>query len=995
MRFGILGPLEVADADGPLGIPAAKQRALLAVLLLHVNEPVSADRLIEDLWGERPPAAARKALQVQVSRLRKALGDGADRVISQPNGYLLRTEPGELDLDRFERLAGEGREALAVGDPERAIERLREALAAWRGPALADFAFDSFAQPEIGRLGDLRLAALEDRVDADLACGRHAELVGELEALVSEHPMRERLQRQRVLALYRAGRQAEALDAYRAARARLIDELGLEPTPALRQLEEAILTHDPSLQAPPAARPVAGSLPLPPTRTVGRDDDREAVAKLLRQPDVRLVTLTGAGGVGKTRLAVEVARQLEAELLDGGWFVSLAATARGEHVPGAIAQALGVTPLRGETLEAAVERFLAPKQGLIVLDNLEHLLSAARLVSDLLDACGGLKVLATSREALRLQAEHRYALAPLVLPTDDDAAAIERSPAGALFVERARSHDQDFQLTERNAAAIAEICRRLDGLPLAIELAAARTTMLDAEQLNTRLAQALDALGSGPRDAPDRQRTLRATIDWSYRLLSDPERAAFACFAAFAGGATIEAAQTVTGANLDTLEGLVDKQLLLRRLDPSANARLVMLETVREYARERLDAGRDAAEVHRRHCHHYVALAERAEPELFTHGEADWLPRLDAEIDNLRAAFDWSLGNEPAIALRLVGLLNAFWVIRASPPEGVEWVKTALAAAGDAAPIRDRARAHVTCSTHAGNQGFWYDAQGSMKEARAHAAEALALSREADDPAGIAWALMIQSYFEMREGIPQRRRLALAEEALDWAREAGDEHLVAMTRMEWALTLPLEQATTELEAAAETLRKLGDSHSLMELYWNAAHNAIKAGCAEQARPWLDWALPLARELGEPLDDIFVFGTVGLQALFSDDFDRAKDAFEEQLRLCRTHSIRQLAPEALAGLAAIATRQGDPNRAARLLGAATATIPWDADPDLKAQLDEHFFAPARARHGELRWREAHAAGKHLRFEEAIAFALGADPTQEVSDRVRRERLRPPP
>ena len=336
-------------------------------------------------------------------------------------------------------------------------------------------------------------------------------------------------------------------------------------------------------------------------------------------------------------------------------------------------------------------------------------------------------------------------------------------------------------------------------------------------------------------------------------------------------------------------------------------------------------------------------------------------------------------GTTRRLRLRLAGLLTAFWVIRASYAEGVEWVKTALSAAGDAAPIRDRARAHVTYSTHAGNQGFWYDAQGSMKEARAHAAEALALSREADDPAGIAWALMIQSYFEDREGLPQRRRLALAEEALDWAREAGDEHLVAMTRMEWALALPLEQATTELEATAETLRKLGDSHSLFELYWNAAHNAIKAGCAEQARPWLDRALPLARERGEPLDDIFVFGTVGLQALFSDDFDRAKDAFEEQLRLCRTHSIRLLAPEALAGLAAIETRQGDPNRAARLLGAATATIPWDADPDLKAQLDEHFFAPARARHGELRWREAHAAGKRLSFEEAIVLALGADPT----------------
>ena len=290
-------------------------------------------------------------------------------------------------------------------------------------------------------------------------------------------------------------------------------------------------TRSPTMRPPSVAG--ASRLPSPQTRTVGRDEDREAVAKLLREPDVRLVTVTGTGGVGKTRLAVEVARQFEAELLDGGWFVSLAATARGEHVPGAIARALGVTPLRGETLEAAVERFLAPKQGLIVLDNLEHLLSAARLVSDLLGACAGLKVLATSREALRLQAEHRYALAPLVLPTDDDAASIERSPAGALFVERARSHDQDFQLTERNAAAIAEICRRLDGLPLAIELAAARITMLDPDELNARLAQALDVLGTGPRDAPDRQRTLRATIDWSHNLLDDDEKQCFARIAIF------------------------------------------------------------------------------------------------------------------------------------------------------------------------------------------------------------------------------------------------------------------------------------------------------------------------------------------------------------------------------------------------------------------------------------------------------------------------------
>ena len=317
------------------------------------------------------------------------------------------------------------------------------------------------------------------------------------------------------------------------------------------------------------------------------------------------MTLTGPGGVGKTRLAVDVARQLEPQYPDGAWLVSLAATAQAEHVPSAIAQALDVTPVRGESAMAACQRFLGPKRGLLVLDNFEHVLAAASLVSDLLGGCPGLRVLATSREALQLQAEHRYAVSPLQVPEDGAPEAVAQAAAGALFVERAHSRDRAFELTAANAEAIASVCRRVDGLPLAVELAAARMAVLGPEQLDARLADALDALGSGPRDAPARQRTLRATLEWSHRLLSAPEAEAFARFAVFAGGATVEAAEEVTGADVEVLEGLVEKNLLLRE-----SGRLLMLETVRAYARELLERDDRGSEVRLRHCRHFVALAE-------------------------------------------------------------------------------------------------------------------------------------------------------------------------------------------------------------------------------------------------------------------------------------------------------------------------------------------------------------------------------------------------
>jgi predicted ATPase/DNA-binding SARP family transcriptional activator len=1177
MDFRILGSLEALDEGRDVAPAGSKQRALLALLLLHANETLSIERLIDELWGEHPPATAARTVQAHVSRLRKALDAGAGNgggvaIVTREHGYQLRLDPDRLDAHHFERLVAEGRRELAAGDPERAAAAFEAALSLWRGAPLAGLGQEPFVRREAARLEDLRLAALEDLNEAKLALGRHGELVGRLEALIGEHPYRERLRAQLMLALYRCERQADALQAYQDARRTLVEELGIEPGERLRELEREILAQDPALAAPAAAPPEVGDggrdvgdlptgvvtflltdiegssglweadadamaaalelhdeliaqtvnehsgrllkakgegdatltvfrratdaaacavelqrslhdaswpgglelrvrvalhtgeaheregdyfgpalnraarlrsvarggatvmsqataeivherppprtelvelgrqqlrglsrpenvfelravspagsvggsalgaphamaarLPVAPTRTIGREPDRSAIAALLSRDEARLVTLTGAGGVGKTRLALEVARSLEGEYPDGAWFVSLAATASTEHVASAIAQAVGVTPLEGETLERAVERFLAPKHGLLVLDNFEHLLPAAPLIGELLAAAPALTVLATSREALRLQAEQCYAVAPLELPTEADPGAVGQAAAGALFVERARRHDRGFELTEGNSGAVAEICRHLDGLPLAIELAAARTTLLDVHELNARLAPVLDALGSGPRDAPDRQRTLRATIDWSHRLLNTDEAEAFARFAVFAGGATTEAAEDVLQADIDALQGLVEKQLLLRRPESGPGPRLWMLETVREYAGEQLDADPDADQVRERHCRHYLGLVERAEPELFTRGEAEWMTRLDAEVDNLRAALDWSLrhGN-PTHGLRLAGLLTKFWDIRNRSTEGLDWIEAALDAAGDDAPVPDRARARRAQVWLLTDLGAAYDVHGLLKDTRSKAIEALALSREAAEPAGVAEALLLLADLDAVESHPQRRRRALVNEAVTCAREAGDDRLVALALMHRAGAVSPGRDTGELEQAATALHKLGSTRVLFMLYINNAYNAIKAGRPQTAGPVLDQAVPLARELGDPVVFALLWGNVGMAALFTDDLDRAQEAFDQQLRLCREHVLKHLAAEGLGGLAAIATRRGDPERAARLLGAATATGPV-GDADVNAQLEERFFAPARERTPQ--WTLAHTAGSQMGFEETISFALG--------------------
>jgi tetratricopeptide (TPR) repeat protein len=381
-------------------------------------------------------------------------------------------------------------------------------------------------------------------------------------------------------------------------------------------------------------------------------------------------------------------------------------------------------------------------------------------------------------------------------------------------------------------------------------------------------------------------------------------------------------------------------------------------------------------EVHDRHSRHYLALAERAEPELNTRGESEWLARLDVEIDNLRAALDWSSRHEPELALRLAGLLVWFWDIRNRFDEGLEWVGAALEAAGDTAPVGDRARARRAEVLLMAGKGSVYDWQGLMEDARATAAEALALSREAGDPAGVGHALLGLAHFEVAEPLPQHRRQALAEEALALARESGDDQLAAFSLRARALALGAAQGSPELDAAVAARRKVGSTRELAGLYSDAAYNAIKAGTPERASALLDEALPLARELGDPVMLAFVYGNMGLEALFSGDLERASPAFDEQLRIWR-EQVLWVAAAGVSGRAAVAARRDDPKRAALLLGAATAIGPWDADADVGDALEQQFFESARRSYGERRWSEAYAAGSRLSLEEAIDLALDAE------------------
>ncbi|AQZ68726.1 Signal transduction response regulator / Disease resistance domain-containing protein [[Actinomadura] parvosata subsp. kistnae] len=972
MRFGILGETRAWRADGagvPLGGPA--RRALLALLLVRPRAVVSADRLAEEI---APAGASAHALHSQVSRLRAALG--AEAVVERAGaGYRIMVADEDVDACRFERLAAEGRDALRDGDAGRAVPLLRQALALWRGPALADLPESGMARAAAVRLEELRLAALEDRAEGELRLGSHRAVVPELRELVSRHPLRERAAGLLMRALSADGGQAEALAVFEETRRHLAEELGADPSAELAGLHRELLSAGPSPSpvAPPAQH----------TSFVGRAAELAEIGELLRV--ARLVTLTGPGGVGKTRLSAEVAAAsaggaaLSAEVgaasvggaapsvetvpasagSAGGaggevCFAELAALRDGAGLAQALLGALG---LRQNGLQLAdgprapLDRLitaLSDRHLLLVLDNCEHVVDeAAALVSRLLATCPRLRVLATSREPLGIIGEHVRPVRPL----DGDAAA-------RLFTDRARAARQGFAA---DPALVRRICTALDGLPLAIELAAARLRTLDVHDLAGRLDDLLGVTARGARTAEQRHRTLRTVVGWSWDLLGEDEQRAARRFTVFAGGATAEAALRVCGTDGDTLESLVDKSLLERvpGVAPVSGSELVegskpaggrfrMLETIRAYGAERLEAAGEREEARHAHVRHYLELAQAAHPHLTRAGQLAWLPVLAAEHGNLLAALRWAVrAGQAESALRLLGAASAYLWIRGVSASAAPEAIALLDAAGDAPPPPGLGEEYVTCVLLAAavpaGRAAWQRHRGAAGEAlaaawqgrrtgRYPAALLLWMMHNAGEPdpddaydlvSGLGdspdpWVRAVARYVS-GFGVLGAGDTGAAERAF---REAADGFRAVGDRWGRALALDFlaglaggrgdrEQAILLTDQALALTDELGALEDSADLLVNRGDH-LAAGDPEAARADYARAAALARRAGSPAGLAAALRGLGDLALLHGDLAEAERLYTDALERIDPHWVKSIGNRvrALAGLGRTAEARGD-------------------------------------------------------------------------------------
>ncbi|WP_219825624.1 BTAD domain-containing putative transcriptional regulator [Nonomuraea typhae] len=848
------------DSGEPLHVAEPKVRALLADLLVHEGRSVSADRLIEDLWGARPSRNPVGTLQARISQLRRALGDpGA--IVRGPGGY--RVVARRVDASGFEELL-----ARRTSAPRERVAELEEALALWRGPAYADVADLDFARPAITRLEELRLAAVEELSEVRLALGEPVE-VGDL---VAGHPLRERLRAVHMHALYRAGRQSEALATYTDLRERLAGELGLDPSPEVVDLHARILRQDPALAAAPgpAGAAAARGLPAALVALVGRDGELEEVAGLLARE--RLVTLTGPGGVGKTSLALEAARR-DAQHPDGVHLAELAGTA---HPADVLAAAIGVRDDSSTPLETRIAQALRGRRVLLVLDNCEHLVEpVAQLVAALLKAAPELRVLATSQEPLGVTGERVHVVPPLA---EDDAVRLFATRAGI-----------------EPGPAVRTICRRLDGIPLALELAATRVRALGADELARRLDDRFRLLSSGMRDAPARQRTLRAMIDWSWELLSEPERLVLRRLAVHADGCTLEAAEQVCAEPghdvLDLVARLVDRSLV------TPGPRYRLLESVAAYGVERLREAGEYDLVRERHTRYYTTLAESA--ELRGHRQREWLDRLDQESGNLRLALE---GPEP---LRLANAMAWYWFLRGRLGEARRSLAYALTRGG---PAGQSAMAAMWLA------GF----------TRVIGEPAQAVPYHDLDPCGRAvhdWFLSHVSWAYGDFAVHDDQ----VEKALAAFTALGERWGVAA-----ALTLRAKLAVSRGDLATmdrdgarglAVFSELGDrwgQAEAMEVLDMVAE--IRGDYAEAAR-LREEELRLAGELG--IVSPFKVSGLGRLALLEGDYARADDYHERARALAVEQSFKSAEEHAVIGLAISARRQG------RYGAAEDYLLPWFA------------------------------------------------------------------
>ena len=1050
VEFRILGSIEVGDGDQRVDLGGLRERTLLARLLLAAGQVVSADRIAEDIWAGDPPPQAAATLRVYVSRLRRALGPaGASAVQTQPPGYRLQLEPGQLDADRFVGLAASARADLAAGRPAAAAAGMAAALALWRGPALGDIADLAFAQADVARLEEARLAALEDRIEAELACGRHASVASELDGLTREHPLRERLCGLRMLALYRCGRQAGALTAYAELRAQLADELGIDPNPGLLRLHESILQQRPELdwepgppepggdgphgqaagtpaQAEGAAWPARTGLrpPALPAETssfVGRESDLATIEELLGLS--RLLTLTGPGGSGKTRLALRAAAQAASRHPGGVWLVELAQLTGPELVEPLTATTLGVREQPGRTLTEAIIAWAVDRELLLVLDNCEHVLDAvADLASALLRGCPGMRIVATSQSRLGVSGEATWPVPPLALPPPGelDLAAVGAAEAVRLFCDRAGLARPGFTLTEGNVAEVSEICRRLDGIPLALELAAARLNALGTGQLAARLDDRFRLLAGASRGGLPRHRTLQAAIEWSHELLSEQEQICLRRLAVFAGSCTLEAAEEVCPGGalapqdvFPTVTALVEKSLLTAD-ERLGSMRYGLLESVYQFARQKLTEAGEVSELSQRQLGWLRGLAAAA--DLTGPDQGAWLDVLDAELDNIQAGLEWGVTAAPGPMLELAGALAAFWQARGHIGLGRSWLVAALTAAGPGADPALRAAALDGAGRLAGVHA---DHQAQIR----YQEESLAIWRELGEAARIAACLGdLGTVAHILGEYPAAR--AMFAEALDLATGAGTplETGAALSGLgRLALhTGDLEGATEYYRAAMDTFSGAGDLRRASLILGNLGVVALDQGDFALAAERFGKHLANVRELGDPKLVAGTLTNLGMVMQYEGDLDRAQELHTEALTQARGLGDRRLMAVALTnlGLVALARKQfsaargyhlrslelaetagelrsvaeslteiaqvdaaeGSPERAAALFGAAAALRASIGAPVPGPERDRLQASVDAARHslGGAAFQAAWARGEALEIATAIALARQASP-----------------
>ncbi len=911
-------------------------RTLLLALLLRPGHIVSSDLLMEVLWGDEQPRNPANALQVQVSYLRKVFANaeptGAQVLETRPGGYALVAESAQVDVAGFDAAArtfGAVEADAGVGPLTSALADVDAALGLWRGDAFEEIADLDIARGEAARLNEARWAATEYRNDLRLRLGHHRELVGDLASLVGAMPLREHFREQLVVALYRSGRQSEALRALDDARRTLADELGVDPGTGLSDLEQRVLQHDPTLDwtpperapapaaaptpdrkpSPPPRGPSTGRLPLALSPLIGRASELARLAELVAGH--RLVTLTGPAGAGKSRLAVDVADAQTRPVT----YVDFSPIDDQSLVFPTVANALGVTLAPGDDAGRAVADALTNETALLVLDTCEHVVAAAaQLVATILQSAPGVSVVATSRRALTVKGEIAWPVPPLALPPPEAVTAdeITAHAAIALFVERATALRPDLAIDDAAAADIAAICTALDGLPLAIELAAARADVLSPAAIRARLADRFDLLVD-TGNVGTRQQTLRAAIDWSFDLLTADQARFFVRLAAFAGTFDLDAALAVAGAGLDAplelLSTLVRQSMVARAGDD----RYRLLDTLRTYAAHTL-GDLDADDTRRRHALHYVVVAERGEAEIRGPGQLEWLDRFRHDINNFRAAIEWSLTTgDVDHAGRLAGALAWFWTLNGMLSEAVGHLEALI----DADDVPDPARARCLWG-----YALLAASLGRLETAQDAAHRAVKLAEALDDPVATAYGL---------------NALAVAEWALGKHERALDAHATAITLLDkvddaWGLAIcTVLRARTLFDLAdpeaarvardgVDFARRAGDDHVLGIALTQIAHIAAVEGDHARAITAATEALEHQERIGYTEGTVAALHVLGGAHRAGGQLDDARQAHRRALALAARIGHAAAMCEAVEDLARLDAAT-DPALARTLLAAA--------------------------------------------------------------------------